>query len=107
MSNATKIDKYASLRETLGYTSVWCMYNVNHFDEVAFTGHIARLFFADPSDMTGKAKMVSVEINKNNPTWFDVWKACEEAIVTSKTTRFIFIEEIIQQGTCLYMYAGS
>jgi hypothetical protein len=93
---------YRNIQAALGYNSIWDVYETIDFNEVAFEGYIASLHYVYFPN-------IDIPLNKKNPTWFDIWNACEEAIVQSHEVgnHHQYIEQVVQQGSSLYLHTGS
>ena len=102
-----KITMFENLRQALGYTSVWSIHEVERLYEVAFEGYIAGLHY-HPYNGDGYMD-ITITLNVTDPTWFDIWNACENAIIESQHggNHHQFIEQITRQGSSLYLYTGS
>jgi hypothetical protein len=103
-----KITMYHNIRKALNYSAIWSIDSVTHFDDIAFEGYIAGLHY-DWDCGYYDSEDITIVIDKTDPTWFDIYKACNDAIVKSQEfdNHHLFIEEVKQQGTSLYLFTGS
>jgi hypothetical protein len=107
-----KLIMYHNIRKALGYYAIWNIDSVTHFDEIAFEGYIAGLHY-DYDYGYYDTEDITILIDKTDPTWFDIYKACNDAIVKAQEfgDYHPYIEEVMRQGTSLYLrshiYTGS
>jgi hypothetical protein len=99
-----KITMYHNIRKALGYEAIWSIDSVTHFDDIAFEGYIVALHY----DYYGDS-VVTVGIDKVDPTWFDIYKACNDAIIESHKhgNHHLFIEIVNRTEDRLHLFTGS
>ena len=95
---------YDNIRDALGYSAIWRIDSVTHFNEIAFYGYIKTLHYS-----YYKTGVITIAMDKADPTWFDIYKACNEAIVYSQRydNHHLYIEIVNRTEDRLYLFTGS
>jgi hypothetical protein len=99
-----RITMYHNIRKALNYSAIWSIFEVTHFDEIAFNGYIKALHY----DYYG-TDVITIGIDKVDPTWFDIYKACNDAIVESHKhdNHHLYIEIVNRTEDRLHLFTGS
>lgn len=84
----TKHELFSNTQKNLGLTSVWSMYEVDHFvADHKFGNKVVQIAYHDHWGNNGP---VFVEVHGN--TWADLWIAADQAIQASGDEHHVYIE---------------
>lgn len=99
--NYERVNKLCEQHNDTFKNSIWSVYEINDFNDIAFEGENLTLFYKNHWGTP------VYEDLPTNPTWLDMWKYGDYLISISGDNHHIFIEDFKRSNNTIYMYTGS